>query len=56
MTVVFHCFPHGRNCTYFRAAVWQKRRWGFPGFPVGLGGVNELYAAFLNESRTREHG
>jgi hypothetical protein len=24
-----------------------------PGFPVKFGGVDELYAAFLNESRTR---
>jgi hypothetical protein len=24
-----------------------------PGFPVRLGGVTELHAAFLNESRTR---
>jgi hypothetical protein len=27
-----------------------------PGFPVGFGGINELHAAFLTESRTREHG
>ena len=27
-----------------------------PGFPVRLGGVNELHAAFLIESRTRCHG
>jgi hypothetical protein len=27
-----------------------------PGFPVGLGGIKELHAAFLTESRTREHG
>jgi len=27
-----------------------------PGFPVKLGGVNELHAAFLIESRTRCHG
>jgi hypothetical protein len=27
-----------------------------PGFPVGLGGVNEPHAAFLIESRTRYHG
>jgi hypothetical protein len=27
-----------------------------PGFPVGLGGIAELHAAFLTESRTREHG
>jgi hypothetical protein len=25
----------------------------FPGFSVGIGGVGELHAAFLNESRTR---
>jgi hypothetical protein len=25
----------------------------FPGFPVEFGGVGELYAAFLTESRTR---
>jgi hypothetical protein len=24
-----------------------------PGFPVGIGGVGELHAAFLTESRTR---
>jgi hypothetical protein len=24
-----------------------------PGFPVGIGGVGELHAAFPNESRTR---
>jgi hypothetical protein len=27
-----------------------------PGFPVRLGGVNELHAAFPTESRTRGHG
>ena len=27
-----------------------------PGFPVRLGGVNELHAAFFTESRTRCHG
>jgi hypothetical protein len=27
----------------------------YPGFPVGIGGVGELHAAFLNESRTRGH-
>src|SRR6202167_2501099 len=27
--------------------------WPVPGFPVGLVGVDELYAAFLTESRTR---
>jgi hypothetical protein len=27
-----------------------------PGFPVKLGGVNELHAAFLIESRTCDHG
>ncbi len=27
-----------------------------PGFPVELGGVGELHAAFLTESRTRSHG
>jgi hypothetical protein len=25
----------------------------YPGFPVGIGGVGELHAAFLTESRTR---
>jgi hypothetical protein len=25
----------------------------YPGFPVGIGGVAELHAAFLTESRTR---
>jgi len=27
-----------------------------PGFPVRLVGINELHAAFLAESRTRDHG
>jgi hypothetical protein len=27
-----------------------------PGFPVGPVGINELHAAFLKESRTRNHG
>ena len=36
-------FGKGENC----------RSLGFPGFPVELGGVDSLYAAFLNESRTR---
>ena len=27
----------------------------YPGFPVELGGVGELHAAFLKESRTRGH-
>jgi hypothetical protein len=27
-----------------------------PGFPVELGGVGALHAAFLTESRTRRHG
>ena len=25
----------------------------YPGFPVGLGGVGELHAAFFTENRTR---
>ena len=29
--------------------------WASPGFPVELVGVGELHAAFLTESRTREH-
>jgi hypothetical protein len=29
------------------------RSLGFPGFPVELGVISELHAAFLNESRTR---
>jgi hypothetical protein len=28
----------------------------FPRFPVKLGGISELHAAFLNESRIRGHG
>jgi hypothetical protein len=31
----------------------NRRSLGYPGFPVGIGGVGELHAAFLNESRTR---
>jgi hypothetical protein len=27
----------------------------YPGFPVEFGGVGDLHAAFLNESRTRGH-
>jgi hypothetical protein len=27
-----------------------------PGFPVGLGGITEVHAAFLTESRTLGHG
>jgi hypothetical protein len=27
----------------------------YPGFPVEFGGVGNLHAAFLNESRTRGH-
>jgi hypothetical protein len=27
----------------------------YPGFPVEFGGVDDLNAAFLNESRTRGH-
>jgi hypothetical protein len=27
----------------------------YPGFPVEFGGVADLHAAFLNESRTRGH-
>jgi len=27
-----------------------------PGFPIGLGALNALHAAFLTESRTRDHG
>jgi hypothetical protein len=45
----------GRNRTDF-AAGKQKQWWASPGFPVELGGVKELYAAFLRESRKREHG
>jgi hypothetical protein len=33
-----------------------KRLKGFPVFAVDFGDVGELHAAFLNESRTREHG
>jgi hypothetical protein len=29
------------------------RSWGYPGFPVQLGGSGALHAAFLKESRTR---
>ena len=31
------------------------RSLGFPGFPVELGVISELHAAFLNESRARGH-
>jgi hypothetical protein len=31
-----------------------KLLWPSPGFPVELAGVDELHAAFLTESRTRE--
>jgi hypothetical protein len=31
----------------------KKKEWASPGFPVKFGGVGELHAAFLNESRTR---
>ena len=30
-----------------------KTEQGYPGFPVELGGIGELHAAFLTESRTR---
>jgi hypothetical protein len=35
-------------------SIFQKPWWASPGFPVELGGVGELHAAFLTESRTRE--
>jgi hypothetical protein len=38
------------------ATFWHKVMVGFPGFPVDPVGVGEHHAAFLNESRTREHG
>ena len=31
----------------------KSDRWASPGFPVDIVGVDELHAAFLNESRTR---
>jgi hypothetical protein len=39
-----------------RLGLFQEQWWGFPGFPVGRVGIKELHAAFLTESRTREHG
>src|SRR6202044_2816468 len=33
----------------------EKKRRASPGFPVEFGGVGELHAAFLTESRTRGH-
>jgi hypothetical protein len=37
-------------CTYLQ----EKEKGGAsPGFPVEFGGVGELHAAFLTESRTR---
>ena len=32
-----------------------NRRSTYPRFPVKLGGISELHAAFLNESRIRGH-
>jgi hypothetical protein len=61
----------GRVCGFLRRnKFWIKPRLVFgtagrttkrrvrcpPGFPVRLGGGNELHAAFLIESRTRAHG
>ena len=41
---------HPELCLAGRA---HRRSLGFPGFPVGIGGVEELYASFFTESRTR---
>jgi hypothetical protein len=35
---------------------WESIGGASPGFPVEIVGVGEHHAAFLNESRTREHG
>jgi hypothetical protein len=43
------------------AASTSKRCWPLPtwptipGFPVMLGGINKLHAAFFTESRTRDY-
>jgi hypothetical protein len=52
------------SCRFFHHALEDEPRRGLklspgahpPGFPVRLGGVNELHAAFREESRTRCHG
>ena len=53
----------GRVVTFIRGRQigWTEKKQQvpplrYPGFPVELGGVGELHAAFLTESRTRAHG
>jgi hypothetical protein len=54
---------HGLNTSFFQCFHHQglhlltgKEKGGAsPGFPVEFGGVGELHAAFLTESRTRGH-
>jgi hypothetical protein len=53
---------HGLNKTFFQCfhclstPTYRKEKGGAsPGFPVEFGGVGELHAAFLTESRTRGH-
>ena len=43
------CLAHGQN-----SVAQAKSSAPAPGFPVWLGGIDELHAAFLIESRTRE--
>jgi len=51
------CRPAGDETGHFSAESATNPRVPHPpGFPVKLGGVNELHAAFLIESRTRDHG
>jgi hypothetical protein len=49
-----------RNChgCYFGrlSGEGKKQWWAPPGFPVWLGEIKDLHAAFLTESRTREYG
>jgi len=45
----------GQNPVYFAATAHKSNGGASSGFPVELGGTKELHAAFLTESRTREH-
>jgi hypothetical protein len=54
---------HGLNTTFFQffhqrgphLLTGKEKGRASPGFPVEFGGVGELHAAFLTESRTRGH-
>jgi hypothetical protein len=48
-----HMRIHSEGIGLGAGAHSRSARLYYPGFPVGIGGVGELHAAFLIESRTR---